>query len=74
MEVLGTAGTAIEADGDVQVLGTSSDITERGKNLVRFHGLLTAAPAIDIETGDMYYNSTDSKLYFYNGTGWLPLN
>jgi len=25
-------------------------------------------------TGDIYRNTTDSKLYFYNGTAWVEVN
>jgi len=37
----------LETDGDIT---SDRNVRERGKNLVRFHGLLTADPTVDIET------------------------
>ncbi|MFV8327953.1 tail fiber domain-containing protein, partial [Flavobacterium sp. ZS1P14] len=47
------------------------------KNYVDSHSssMLSAASAPgSAVAGDMYYNTGDSHLYVYNGTGWLPMD
>jgi hypothetical protein len=35
---------------------------------------LAADPTLDVETGDVYYNSGTNKLRVYNGTAWVDLH
>jgi len=35
---------------------------------------LTADPTLNVQAGDVYYNSTTNKLRVYNGTAWVDLH
>lgn len=62
-------------NGNIEV-GSNANISERGKQLVRFHGVFGANPTSDLEEGDMYYNDSTNpgKLYIYTGSTWVPIN
>ena len=51
--------------------------TSRDKPLMRFHGRLSTAPTgtigIDYAAGDLFFNTTDSKFYCYDGISWKPM-
>jgi hypothetical protein len=43
------------------------------KRLVPLHAVVLDADPIGTRMGEIYFNSTESELRFYNGTEWLPI-
>jgi len=39
-------------------------------SLVRFRGVLSAAPTVDVQEGDIYYNKGLGQHYLYSGGSW----
>lgn len=43
------------------------------RRLVPLNALASATNPTDGRIGDIYYNTTDDELYFYDGAAWLPV-
>lgn len=77
IEGVDSSGTAsfqpINIGGSIVTLATGGTEKARVKatGQVRFVPLASAPSGA--ETGDVYYNSVDNKLYCYNGTSWNAL-
>mgnify|MGYP001260899455 CR=1 FL=1 len=42
------------------------------KRLVPLHAVELASDPANARSGDIYYNTTDNQLRFYNGSSWQP--
>ncbi len=52
---------------------SAATLQEGSVDVSRWQGVLSSAPASPQE-GDMYFNSTDSKVYIYANATWVALN
>ena len=43
------------------------------KRLVPLHAVVLETDPVATRMGEIYFNSTDSELRFYDGTEWLPI-
>lgn len=55
-----------------QSLGSMIEI--ESKNVGKYHGESGSAPTTNVREGDTYYNSGNSRLYFYANSSWIQIN
>ena len=55
-------------------LNVTGEIKSGGSAVSRWRGVLNTAPLTDVKEGDMYYQSTDEKVYIRANLNWKPLN
>jgi hypothetical protein len=55
-------------------LNVGGQITEDNIPLSRWRGVLPSAPTIDVQEGDLYYNSTTTKVCIRANSNWQILN
>jgi hypothetical protein len=68
----------IQSNGNANFQITWSGFAKsRDKPLCRFHGRLPSAPTgtfgTDFTTGDLYFNTADSKFYCHDGISWKAM-
>ena len=81
-----TASKALASDGSGKITASSVTDTELGyvsgvtsaiqtqlNEKPKWHGELSSAPG-SANSGDMYYNTSDSKVYIYVTSSWTALN
>lgn len=44
------------------------------KRLVPLHALALASDPVGTRSGEIYYNTTDEELKFFDGTSWNPVS
>jgi hypothetical protein len=59
---------------NVDDISTDGDITENSYDVSRWRGVLASAPTADLQDGDIYFNTTDSKVYIRANSSWVALN
>jgi len=78
MNTLGTADVV----SDMNTLGTSANVTAMDTCASNITGInsfadryrvSTTAPTTSLDEGDLYFNTTDNKMYRYNGTSWAEI-
>ena len=78
LAILGTAAIVTDMD----ILGTSANVTAMGTVATNIAGVnsfadryrvATVAPTTSLDEGDLYFNTTDNKMYRYNGTSWAEI-
>jgi len=76
MSILGTAAIV----EDMSILGTSANVTAMDTVATNIAGVNSFAdryrvvgsvPTSSLDEGDLYFNTTDNKLYHYNGSAWV---
>ena len=75
MNTLGTADVV----SDMNILGTADNVAAMDTCATNIAGVnsfadryrvATTAPTTSLDEGDLYFNTTDNKLYHYNGSAW----
>jgi len=78
MNTLGTADVVT----DMNTLGTSANVTNMATVATNITGVnsfadryrvASSAPSSSLDEGDLYFNTTDNKLYHYNGSAWTEI-
>jgi hypothetical protein len=83
---IGTVATNINAVNDVS--NNMSDVTNVSNNMSSvttavtnvnafnqlYHGALSSDPTSNVTSGDLYFNTTDSRLKVYNGTAFVNVD
>jgi len=66
----GTAGTLYNSG----TINSNTALQEKSVDVARWRGVLSSAPGTDVQDGDIYFNSTDSKVYIRANGSWVALN
>ena len=78
---LNTLGTA-DVVTDMNTLGTADNVTNMNtvadniagvNSFAERYRVASSAPGSDLDEGDLYFNTTDNNLYFYNGSAWTQI-
>ena len=78
---LNTLGTA-DVVSDMNTLGTADNVTNMNtvadnissvNSFAAQYRVASSAPTSSLDEGDLYFNTTDNKLYFYNGSAWTEV-
>ena len=78
MALLGTS----DCVSDMNTLGTSDNVTNMNtvadniagvNSFAERYRVASSAPGSDLDEGDLYFNTTDNNLYFYNGSAWTQI-
>ena len=78
MSILGTADVVT----DMNTLGTADNVTNMNtvadnissvNSFAAQYRVASSAPNSSLDEGDLYFNTTDNKLYFYNGSAWTEV-
>jgi len=78
---LNTLGTA-DVVSDMNTLGTADNVTNMNTVADNIAGVnsfadryrvASSAPTGSLDEGDLYFNTTDNKLYHYNGSAWVAV-
>jgi hypothetical protein len=76
---LNTLGTA-DVVSDMNTLGTADNVTNMNtvadnissvNSFAAQYRVASSAPTTSLDEGDLYFNTTDNKLYHYNGSAWV---
>jgi hypothetical protein len=66
MNTLGTAD-------NVTNMNTVADNISSVNSFAAQYRVASSAPTSSLDEGDLYFNTTDNKLYFYNGSAWTEV-
>jgi len=78
---LNTLGTA-DVVSDMNTLGTADNVTNMNtvadniagvNSFAERYRVASSAPTGSLDEGDLYFNTTDNKLYHYNGSAWAEI-
>jgi len=78
---LNTLGTA-DVVSDMNTLGTADNVTNMNTVADNIAGVnsfadryrvASSAPTGSLDEGDLYFNTTDNKLYYYNDSAWVEI-
>ena len=78
---MGILGTAAIVE-DMSILGTADNVTNMNtvadnissvNSFAAQYRVASSAPVSSLDEGDLYFNTTDNKLYFYNGSAWTEV-
>jgi hypothetical protein len=78
---LNTLGTS-DVVADMNTLGTADNVTNMNTVADNIAGVnsfadryrvASSAPTGSLDEGDLYFNTTDNKLYYYNGSAWTEI-
>jgi len=78
---LNTLGTA-DVVTDMNTLGTADNVTNMNtvadniagvNSFAERYRVASSAPGSDLDEGDLYFNTTDNNLYYYNGSAWTQI-
>jgi len=78
---LNTLGTA-DVVADMNTLGTADNVTNMNtvadniagvNSFAERYRVASSAPTGSLDEGDLYFNTTDNKLYHYNGSAWAEI-
>ena len=78
---LNTLGTA-DVVSDMNTLGTADNVTNMNtvadniagvNSFAERYRVASSAPNSSLDEGDLYFNTTDNKLYHYNGSAWAEI-
>jgi len=78
MNTLGTADVVT----DMNTLGTAGNVTAMATCATNIAGVnsfaeryrvASSAPVSDLDEGDLYFNTTDNSIYYYNGSAWTAI-
>ena len=78
---LNTLGTA-DVVADMNTLGTADNVTNMNtvadnissvNSFAARYRVASSAPNSSLDEGDLYFNTTDNKLYHYNGSAWVEV-
>ena len=78
---LNTLGTA-DVVSDMNTLGTADNVTNMNtvadniagvNSFAERYRVASSAPNSSLDEGDLYFNTTDNKLYHYNGSAWVEI-
>jgi hypothetical protein len=78
---LNTLGTA-DVVTDMNTLGTADNVTNMNtvadnissvNSFAARYRVASSAPTGSLDEGDLYFNTTDNKLYHYNGSAWVEI-
>jgi hypothetical protein len=67
---------------DMNTLGTSANVTNMATVATNITGVnsfadryrvASSAPSSSLDEGDLYFNTTDNKLYHYTGSAWVEI-
>jgi len=83
-DVVSDMNTLATADvvSDMNTLGTAANVTAMdtcANNIAGINSFAdryrvsTTAPTTSLDEGDLYFNTTDNKMYRYNGTSWAEI-
>lgn len=61
---------AVTATGVIDDLETCANNVAGINSFADRYRVASSAPTASLDEGDLYYNSTDNKIYFYNGSAW----
>ena len=61
---------AVTATGVIADIETVADNVAGVTSFADRYRVASSAPTANLDEGDLYYNSTDNKIYFYNGSAW----
>jgi hypothetical protein len=79
MNTLGTADVVT----DMNTLGTADNVTNMNtvadniagvNSFAERYRVASSAPGSDLDEGDLYFNTTDNNLYYYNGSAWTQIS
>ncbi|MCP4798550.1 MAG: hypothetical protein GY893_01210, partial [bacterium] len=60
------------ATNNANITTTASNISGVNSFADRYR-VASSAPASDLDEGDLYFNTTDNSLYYYNGSAWTAI-
>jgi hypothetical protein len=78
---LNTLGTA-DVVTDMNTLGTADNVTNMNtvadnissvNSFAAQYRVASSAPNSSLDEGDLYFNTTDNTLYYYNGSAWAAI-
>ena len=78
---LNTLGTA-DVVSDMNTLGTADNVTNMNtvadnissvNSFAAQYRVASSAPTTSLDEGDLYFNTTDNTLYYYNGSAWAAI-
>ena len=61
---------AVTATGVIADIETVADNVAGVTSFADRYRVASSDPTANLDEGDLYYNSTDNKIYFYNGSAW----